>query len=187
MSRDLDVVTLTGTEYDDLQDAAERLAVERAEFRRDAERLRSQLDDSAVLIARLAHSLRKSNPANGLPAKALDYLDSIGKRGNPLRDDDLARPAAPVAQVAPCLKRKGDLTVVGDGVVRASYELAEPVAQVAQAEDYKALYLDLVMQVMNKVPGVSRHDRAKQIIIANENQCNGPEAAAQGATTDGGA
>jgi len=54
----------------------------------DYDRLRSQLDDAAMLIGRLAHSLRKANPANGLPAKALDYLDSIGKRGNPLRNDE---------------------------------------------------------------------------------------------------
>lgn len=54
--------------------------------------IRAQLDDAAILIARLAHSLKKANPANGLPAKAMDYLASIGHSGQPMRESSFATP-----------------------------------------------------------------------------------------------
>lgn len=42
--------------------------------------------DLAMLVARLARKLRKSTPADELPAQALDYLNRNGLKGSPLRE-----------------------------------------------------------------------------------------------------
>jgi hypothetical protein len=43
------------------------------------------VDDLAMLVRRLAHSLRQAAPSNDLPDKALDYLQRKGLQGSPLR------------------------------------------------------------------------------------------------------
>ena len=42
--------------------------------------------DLAMLVSRLARKLRKSAPADELPAQALDYLNRNGLKGSPLRE-----------------------------------------------------------------------------------------------------
>lgn len=59
--------------------AAEMVAEETAE-------LRAQLDEMAMLIRRLVHSLRIAKPDSELPAQALDYLSRKGLQGTPLRE-----------------------------------------------------------------------------------------------------
>lgn len=43
------------------------------------------VDDLAALVVRLAHSLKKAHPDNGLPAKAMDYLQRHGLQPTALR------------------------------------------------------------------------------------------------------
>lgn len=43
------------------------------------------VDDLAMLVRQLVHSLKKANPNSGLPARALDYLQRKGLAGSPLR------------------------------------------------------------------------------------------------------
>ena len=38
-----------------------------------------------ALVGRLSHQLSKSNPANGLPAKAMSYMEGIGFKFKPAR------------------------------------------------------------------------------------------------------
>lgn len=43
------------------------------------------IDELAMLVRQLAHSLKKSKPDSKLPAKAVDYLVRHGLQGSPLR------------------------------------------------------------------------------------------------------
>lgn len=43
------------------------------------------VDDLAMLVKRLAHSLKKANPNSELPAKAMGYLTRKKLQGMPLR------------------------------------------------------------------------------------------------------
>lgn len=45
------------------------------------------VDDLVTLVVRLAHSLKKAQPDNGLPSKALDYLQRKGLQPSALRSD----------------------------------------------------------------------------------------------------
>ena len=47
----------------------------------------TRVDDLAALVVRLAHALKKAQPDNGLPAKAMDYLNRHGLQPSPLRSD----------------------------------------------------------------------------------------------------
>lgn len=50
-----------------------------------ARELETQVDDMAMLIKQLAHSLSKASPGNEMSARALDYLKRKGLLGSPLR------------------------------------------------------------------------------------------------------
>ena len=56
-----------------------------AELRQQA-KSETIVDDLAQLVMRLVHQLRKAEPDNELPAKALDYLKRNGLTGSILRD-----------------------------------------------------------------------------------------------------
>ena len=47
----------------------------------------TQVDELAALVRRLAHSLRKAAPDNGLSCRALGYLTRQGLSGAPVRMD----------------------------------------------------------------------------------------------------
>ena len=49
-----------------------------------------RVDDLAMLVKRLAHSLEKVSPDSDLPGKAIDYLKRKGLQGSPLRQGDNA-------------------------------------------------------------------------------------------------
>ena len=47
---------------------------------------------------------------------------------------------------------------------------AERIAALeAEVEKYRSLYHDLLLCVANKIPGESRHETAKRIIVQHEN------------------
>ena len=57
-----------------------------AEMVREAtEELTAQVGDLAILLSRLAHCLKKTNPDSELSAKALDYLARKNLLSTPLR------------------------------------------------------------------------------------------------------
>jgi hypothetical protein len=56
------------------------------EFARKVERRsRIEVDDLAMLTARLAHSLKKASPDSDLPGRALDYLKRHGLQEKEVR------------------------------------------------------------------------------------------------------
>ena len=52
---------------------------------KDYAELERVTDDLAMLVTRLARSLRKAEPNNELTAQALDYLKRSGLEGSPFR------------------------------------------------------------------------------------------------------
>lgn len=60
---------------------------------------KSVVDELSSLTRRLAHQLQKALPGNGLPVKAMDYLNKIGKQGDVLRDAEPEITAQAPAQV----------------------------------------------------------------------------------------
>lgn len=56
---------------------------------KDYAELERVTDDLAVLVLRLARSLRKAAPDNDLSTKALDYLRRKGLKASPMRKDNL--------------------------------------------------------------------------------------------------
>lgn len=54
--------------------------------RKRNESIEKQVDELAVLVRKLAHSLKKCNETSDLPDRAMDYLKRSNLTGSPLRD-----------------------------------------------------------------------------------------------------
>lgn len=76
---------------------AKTLAAERDELKEEAWKLKNEcaylkhlrsVDDLAVLVNRLVHIVRKSDPENDCANKAAAYLRQCGLAGSPLRDTE---------------------------------------------------------------------------------------------------
>ena len=55
-------------------------------LRAENEKLKTEVEEFAVLTSRLARQLKKAAPGNELPGKAADYLKRTGRQGSPLRE-----------------------------------------------------------------------------------------------------
>lgn len=55
-------------------------------FFEEAKAERAKLDEMAMLVRRLVHSLKRIKPDSELPAQAMDYLRRHGLQGSPLRE-----------------------------------------------------------------------------------------------------
>ena len=64
----------------------EHLRIDNAQLQYALEQSETIVDDLAQLVMRLVHQLRKAEPDNELPDKALDYLKRNGLTGSILRD-----------------------------------------------------------------------------------------------------
>ena len=55
-------------------------------LRAENEKLKTEVEEFAVLTSRLARQLKKAAPDNELPGKCADYLKRTGRQGSPLRE-----------------------------------------------------------------------------------------------------
>ena len=55
-------------------------------LRAENEKLKTEVEEFAVLTSRLARQLKKAAPDNELPGKVADYLKRTGRHGSPLRE-----------------------------------------------------------------------------------------------------
>jgi len=72
----------------------------------------ASVDDLAMLVRKLAHSLRKAAPGHALPDQAVDYLRRHHLDGSPLRD---ATPS-PAVSAEPVALTEYDISVLSAGL-----------------------------------------------------------------------
>lgn len=70
----------------DLLEEIAELKLDTAQLQFALEQSEKVVNELAVLVNRLARSLRKESPDNEILAKAMDYLKRNGLEGSPLRD-----------------------------------------------------------------------------------------------------
>lgn len=101
-----------------LSDSADELAALResdASLRAENEALKARVDDLAMLIRLLVHSLHKYNPDNETARRAVDYLRRHEILGSPLRHDLNSTPAADLEALDARVRREA----LGTGGVEA--------------------------------------------------------------------
>lgn len=62
-------------------------------LRAENEKLKTEVEEFAVLTSRLARQLKKAAPDNELPGRVADYLKRTGRQGSPLREVGAGRTA----------------------------------------------------------------------------------------------
>ena len=85
------------------------------------EKLKTEVEEFAVLTSRLARQLKKAAPDNELPGKVADYLKRTGRQGSPLREVGAGETAVTRGMTNAAIDvmlKKGDVILSADFMAR---------------------------------------------------------------------